>query len=167
MNRKGIYVANPGQSEAKIDGDRNIGREVAESMRPDVVVCPTNNGTHFIGVMRGINEKGLHPMAIAATAIKTKVADSIGGFHRYEGRRWEESVGQTGARIVDVDDGEIMQALRVLLEDGIVAEPAAASGIAALRKAKLPSDTVACCTITGNGMKFPRLLKNRAKRMFG
>lgn len=166
MNRKGIYVANPGQSIAKIEGDRNIGREVAESIKPAAIVCPTNNGTHFIGVVQGIGEKGLRPIAIAATASKTNVADSISGFHKYEGHRWEESVKQTNARVVDVSDPEIIQALRLLLQDGIIAEPAAASGIAALRKVRLPRHAVVCCTITGSGMKFPRLLENRAKRMY-
>jgi threonine synthase len=162
MHAEGVYSANPGESLAKIEGDRNIGREISGSINPDVLVCPTNNGTHFIGVMQGLAENDLKPIAIAATARNTKIADSIRGFHKYEGVRWEDTAKLTKVRIVDADDAAITEALHMLFADGIIAEPAAATGIAALRKLKLPKDVTVCCTITGSGLKFPQLLQRIA-----
>jgi threonine synthase len=160
MDKAGVYAANPGQCIAKIEGNRNIGREICREIAPDVIVCPTNNGTHFIGVWEGIRESHLNPMVIAATARSTKIADSIAGFHRYEGRRWNEAAKESKVQIVNVSDREIREGLAVLLRDGIIAEPAAATGIAALTHIKtLNRQSVACCTITGNGLKFPRLMQ--------
>jgi threonine synthase len=159
MRDGNIYAANPGQCIPKIEGNRNIGREISKTITPDVIVCPTNNGTHFIGVWEGITENKLSPLAVAATARTTRIADIIHGFHKYEGKRWTDTLKRSHARVVDVNDEEIKQALRVLLRDGIVAEPAAATGVAALKHVKTPKASVACCTITGSGLKFPRLFR--------
>lgn len=165
MSRAGIYIANPGRAQAKIEGNRNIGREITRTITPDIVICPTNNGTHFIGVWEGVKESGQNPKAVAATARTTKIADSIQGFHRYEGERWERVTKDPRVQVVDVNDRSIRQALLLLLRDGIIAEPAAAVGIAALMHLKAVEQSVACCTITGNGLKFPRLMRrfNRSK----
>jgi threonine synthase len=159
MKENGVYVANPGQCRAKIDGDKKIGLEIADEICPDVLVCPTNNGTHLIGVWEGLKEKNIKPVIVAATTKRTKIADSIGGFHRYEGARWKDFLRNSGARVINVNDQQIQDALNLLLRDGVVAEPAAAAGLAALERLKLEKTAVVCCTITGTGIKFPRLLR--------
>jgi threonine synthase len=158
MRDEGIYVANPGQCRAKIEGDKKIGLEIADEISPDILVCPTNNGTHLIGVWEGINQKRLNPVTIAATAKRTTIADSISGFHRFEGLRWENFLRISGTRVINITDRQIQNALNLLFRDGIIAEPAAATSLAALDHLKLKKTAITCCTITGSGMKFPLLL---------
>ena len=159
MREQNIYVANPGQCLAKIEGDKGIGMEIADVISPNLLICPANNGTHLIGVWEGIREKRLNPTTIAATAKRTTIADSISGFHRFEGQRWENFLRDSGAQIVNIDDRQIRNAMKLLLQDGIIAEPAAATSLAAIGSVKTDKSTLACCTITGSGMKFPCLLR--------
>src|SRR5208282_968891 len=111
MRDENIYVANPGQCRAKIEGDKKIGLEIADEISPDVLVCPANNGTHLIGVWEGIKQKGLNPTMIAATAKRTAIADSISGFHRFEGHHWENFLRISGTRVINVGDRQIQNAL--------------------------------------------------------
>ncbi len=158
MRDENIYVANPGQCRAKIEGDKKIGLEIADEISPDVLVCPTNNGTHLIGVWEGINQKRLKPATIAATARRSAIADSISGFHRFEGLRWENFLRISGTRVINIADRQIRNALNLLLRDGIIAEPAAATSLAALDHLDIEKTSIVCCTITGSGIKFPQLL---------
>src|SRR5208282_4463513 len=146
MRDENIYVANPGQCRAKIEGDKKIGLEIADEISPDVLVCPANNGTHLIGVWEGIKQKGLNPTMIAATAKRTAIADSISGFHRFEGRRWEDFLRISGTRVINIGDRQIQNALNLLFADGIIAEPAAATSLAALDHLDTKRPTIVCCT---------------------
>ncbi|HYW00271.1 MAG TPA: PLP-dependent lyase/thiolase [Candidatus Acidoferrum sp.] len=158
MRDANIYVANPGQCRAKIEGDKKIGMEIADKISPDVLVCPANNGTHLIGVWEGVKQKRLNPAIIAATAKRTAIADSISGFHRFEGLRWRNFLRISGTRVINVPDRQIRNAVNLLLQDGIIAEPAAATSLAALDHLQVKKRTIVCCTITGSGLKFPQLL---------
>jgi threonine synthase len=159
MREENIYVANPGQCRAKIEGDKKIGLEIANEISPDVLVCPANNGTHLIGVWEGIKQKRLNPVTIAATAKRTRIADSISGFHRFEGLRWENFLHLSRTRVINIADQQIQNALNLLLQDGIIAEPAAATSLAAVGHLHVAKTTIVCCTITGSGIKFPHLLE--------
>jgi len=159
MREENIYVANPGQCRAKIEGDKKIGLEIASAISPDVLVCPTNNGTHLIGVWEGIKQKRLNPITIAATAKRTAIADSIRGFHRFEGPRWENFLHLSHTQVINITDRQIQNALNLLLQDGVIAEPAAATSLAAVGQLNLTKTTIVCCTITGSGIKFPHLLE--------
>jgi threonine synthase len=167
MREHNIYVANPGQCLAKIEGDKRIGLEIADEISPNLLVCPANNGTHLIGVWQGIRQKRLNPITIAATAKRTRIADSISGFHRFEGDRWENFLRDSAAQVVNIDDRQIRNAMKLLLQDGIIAEPAAATSLAAIGNIKTDKSTLACCTITGSGMKFPCLLRKILKEFRG
>lgn len=159
MREENIYVANPGQCRAKIEGDKKIGMEIANEISPDVLVCPANNGTHLIGVWEGIKQERLNPITIAATAKRTDIADSISGFHRFEGPRWENFLHLSRTRVINIADQQIRNALNLLLQDGIIAEPAAATSLAAVGHLNVAKRTIVCCTITGSGIKFPHLLE--------
>lgn len=163
MGKLGIYIANPGVCHAKIIGDSQIGREISQAVKPDFVVCPTNNGTHIIGVWKGLREHGCRPEVIAATAKSTRIADSIRGFHKSEGSGLDQMIGASHTSFVDVADHEIRTALGLLLKDGVIAEPAGAAGIAALHHVKASERSIVCCTITGTGLKFPLILERLAR----
>jgi threonine synthase len=163
MKQENIYVANPGQCRAKIEGDKKIGLEIANDISPDVLVCPANNGTHLIGVWEGIKEKNLKPITIAATAKRTAIADSIGGFHRFEADRWKDFLRNSATQVINVNDEHIQNAMNLLLRDGVIAEPAGATSLAALDHLDIQKNSTICCTITGSGLKFPRLLERLLK----
>jgi threonine synthase len=156
--QKTAYIANPGTCRAKIVGNSNIGREIVSALHPGYVVCPTNNGTHLAGVWKGLKESGRRPIMVAAVAEITALADSIQGFHKLEESELNEAVRESGGLIVNVTDDEIRDALLLLLRDGVIAEPSAAAGVAAVRHLKAKPQTRICCTITGSGLKFPRVL---------
>ncbi len=158
IEEKAIYNANPGRCRAKLRGNAEIGREIARRISPTHVICPTNNGTHFTGVWMGLKEGGERPIMVASTAENTKIADSIQGFHQIEGKAFQDALNESKGIIVDVSDDEIIQALRMLYREGIVAEPAAAASLAAIQHLNCDRNDVLCCTITGSGMKFPRLI---------
>jgi len=158
IEEKRLYNANPGSCEAKLRGNAGIGREIARELFPTYVVCPTNNGTHFAGVWMGLVEVGKRPVMVAATAKNTEIADSISGFHQLEGKAFQNALKESKGIVVDVSDSEIVQALRMLYKDGIVAEPSAAASVAAIQHLNCDRDDVLCCTITGSGMKFPKLI---------
>lgn len=158
MEEEGIYNANPGSCRAKIVGNAAIGREIAEQIQPTVVICPANNGTHILGVWEGLRETCPEVRMIGAVAPETKVADSIGGFHRFEGQALSQMVKESGGGFVTVGDAELRAATLELARHGFVVEPAAAASVAALTHLDLTSSDVVCCTITGSGMKYPALM---------
>jgi len=159
MEKRGIYNANPGQCHLKIIGDSYIGREIAENLHPDFVIIPTNNGTLFSGVWKGLKDSNVRPRMVAATARNTKIADSIKGFHRLEEPAFSNALKESNGTIVNVTDADIKKANWLLFKEGIIAEPASAASIAAIKKLEFNHDDIICCVITGSGMKFPLSFK--------
>ncbi|MEM2122727.1 MAG: PLP-dependent lyase/thiolase [Candidatus Bathyarchaeia archaeon] len=159
IDGKNVYNANAGYCEAKLIGNSYIGEEIARDLKPDYVVCPTSNGTHFVGVGMGILRSGLKPELIAATAPETRIAHSIKGFYHLEEPKITELITATSGCIVEVSDSEIFEATRRLVKQGIVAEPASAASIAAIPHLNPDKGEVVCSTITGNGLKYPNILR--------
>jgi len=157
--KNGFLNCNPGARFEKIVGDSEIGKEIASELRPNSVVCPSNNGTLIYGVWLGLKEAGLQPRMIAAVAPKTNFAEGIAGTLLLEGSKLQECIGLSGGASVTVEDGEIRNAARLLMKDGFIVEGAAAAGIAALSHLDIKHETV-CCVITGSGLKFPNSLRN-------
>jgi len=159
MKKNGIYNANAGSCEPRIEGNKSIGHELAE-LNPSVVLCPTNNGTHIIGVWQGLMEKGVKCKMIAAICKKTDIATSIAGFAKNEGKKLDECIIKSKGKIVNITDEEIKTAMKILAQNNIYCEPASAASLAAAKKLKLENDKEKIiCTITGSGIKYPKLIK--------
>lgn len=158
LKDKHIYNANAGYCSARLIGNTYIGSEIAK-VKPDIVICPTNNGTHFVGVGKGILEQGIKTKMIAATAPKTRIAHSIKGFYKLEEPKISEIIRETGGGVVEVSDYEIREATINLAKQGIFAEPASAASIAALNHIDLDKGDKICCTVTGSGLKYPEILE--------
>ncbi|MDJ0270529.1 MAG: threonine synthase [Aigarchaeota archaeon] len=80
------------------------------------------------------------------------------------GRLALRAIRESRGLSISVSDGEIIDATRILAKsEGIFAEPAAASTIAALRKMvennMLDRDDVIVCIITGSGLKEPFIIR--------
>lgn len=156
MAEAGIYNANPGNCYPRIIGDSYIGREIAKEIQPDFVIVPTNNGTLFSGVWRGLKESKVNPTMIAATAKNTKIAESIKGFNRNEEPTFSNSLKESKGIIIEITDADIINASKLLFKEGIIAELASAVSIASIDKLKMGKNQTVCCLITGTGLKFPQ-----------
>lgn len=154
MKDSEIFNGNPGMSDVKLEGNRQIAREIREA-RPglDWIVCPINNGSHFIGVAQGFSGT---QSRMAGVYSHSAVAHSIQGFHAAEGL---EQIHQTAARsggcLIEATDEDIENGITSLLKDGLIAEPSAASSVGTLKKLPLQRDQSICCIITGSGLKWP------------
>ena len=154
----GLYNANPGRCEAKIVGNSLIGVEIGRAIEPSVVICPTNNGTHLAGVWKGLNDLGQSCRMVAAVTKRSAIADSISGFHRLDALQFSKAMNASKGTAVEVTDNEIRKAAVWLAGQQIFCEPAGAAGLAALNHLRVESGSIVCSTVTGSGMKFPRLM---------
>jgi threonine synthase len=158
--KKRLINCNPGARHEKIKGDCEIGKEIATKIRPDYVVCPTNNGTLLAGVWMGLRRAGVNARMVAAVTRKTELAAAIAGFHRIEEPALSKTLKESGGEVLEVSDSEIMEAARLLISDGLVVEGAAAAGLASLKHLQVTRTTKVCCVVTGSGLKFPDSLKH-------
>ncbi len=150
-----IYNANAGYCEAKLLGNSHIGTEISKDLKPDYIICPTNNGTHFVGVGMGIKRSGLKSKLVAAIAPKTNIAHSIKGFFHLEEPKITRLIEDTKGSIIELSDAELSETTKRLIKQGVIAEPASAASVAAVYHLDLVKGDIVCCTITGNGMKYP------------
>jgi threonine synthase len=158
---------NPGSRREKLDGDSTIGYEIARRIRPNYVVCPTNNGTLLAGVWAGLKKSRAKPVMVAAVAKKSKIAASISGFHRFEEPTLSNCLSESKGETIDVSDEEIVNAAWLLLSDCMIVEGATAAAVASLAHLPLSRKTTVCCVITGNGLKFPTTTKELLKERSG
>jgi len=157
--RRGLLNCNPGMRPEKLSGDSHIGAEIAACLSPDYVVCPTNNGTLLAGVWLGFKKADKNTRMIAAVATETRLATAIAGFHRIEEPALSRCIKESEGKVVEVSDGEIAKAARLLMYDGMIVEGAAAAAVASLHSLDLPRRSRICCVITGSGLKFPKALR--------
>jgi len=153
-DKMGFYDANPGHNRCKPLGDSEIGSELIRQLKskiPDYVVVPTNNGTLLSGVWMGI--KATRPKMIAAVSKKSELMGSIAGYHRFDGQRLARAISDSGGDVVEVNDGEVAEAIAELRFEGVFCEPAAAASLAALKKLGV-KDKTAVLLITGSAFKF-------------
>lgn len=155
-----IYNASAGYCQAKLEGNSYIGQEIANDLNPDYVICPTNNGTHFVGVGMGIRRAGCGAKMIAATAPHSAVASSITGFYAVEQPKIDQTIKMTDGQLCQIDDDELLESTRSLAKQGIFVEPASAASVAALPHVNPDKNSVVCCTVTGSAFKYPIALQN-------
>lgn len=163
IERRNIYNASAGFCHAKLEGNSFIGDEIARDLKPNYVICPTNNGTHFVGVGMGIRKAGSKAKMIAAVTPKSNVATSITGFYAVEQPRIDETIRETQGQLVEISDNELLASSRSLAKQGIFAEPASAASVAALSHINPHKGSVICCTVTGSAFKYPLALRNILK----
>lgn len=151
MKQLGIYDANPGRCPLKALANAEVSLELVEQI-PGLssVVCPVNNGSILLGVIRGLAGRGIKVYGVYS---HSRFASSISGFHAAEDRAViETEVARTGGRLIEVTDRELAPATRALAAVGINAEVSSASVIGALDKV---DGTGRCAIITGSGLKKP------------
>ncbi len=177
--RLGIYFINS-DNPFRVEGYKGIAFEIVEELTPDHVLIPTSSGGLFRGVAKGFLElyesglvedlpeliavqaEGCSPICRAFREGRDKIerfenpktlAKAIANSHPPSGNAVLRLLKKFGWACVFVSDGEITEAQRALAREGLFVQPAAATGVAALRRLDLPRDARVVSILTGSGLK--------------
>ena len=187
--RWGWYNRNCAVNPYLVEGKKTCGLEISEQMRwqpPEWVAVSVGDGCTIAGIWKGFREmkalglirktpkmlgvqaEGAAPVTLAfrsGAALEPvqarTIADSICvGLPR----NWKKAVNavrESGGTMVNVSDGEILEAIGYTGRlAGVFAEPAAAAAVAGLRRALadeiIPRRAAALAVITGSGLKDVR-----------
>jgi threonine synthase len=197
--RYGWYNRNCAINPYLIEGKKTVGLEIAEQTRwepPEWVAVSVGDGCTVAGVwkafrelrtlglirraprMLGVQAAGAAPVT---TAFRTgrplepieprTLADSIAVGVPRNWRKAVLAIQESGGTMVNVEDEEILDAMRATGRlTGIFAEPAAAAAVAGLGRARadglLGRGATAVAIITGNGLKDVRSAQAAAGRPF-
>jgi threonine synthase len=163
-----------------VEGKKTAGLEICEQLDwsvPDWVAVSVGDGCTIAGIWKGFREMrtlGLierTPKMLGVKAAPNTTADSIAVG---EPRNWKKAslaVENSGGAMIDVSDGEILDAMGYTGRlAGIFAEPAAAAAVAGVRRAAgggivSPRASV-LAMITGNGLKDVRSARRAAGEPF-
>ncbi|MGA9115613.1 MAG: threonine synthase [Bacteroidota bacterium] len=195
----GWYSRNSGTNPFLVEGKKTAGLEVAEQTAgspPDWVAVPVGDGCTVGGIGKGLREmaalgrlraaprllgiqaEGASPIAHAfggtgslIPAVPRTLADSIAVGTPRNWRRALHEIRSSGGAMVTVEDGEILEAMRLCARHaGVFAEPAAAAALAGLLKAVrtgvISAGESALVMITGNGLKDIRSARRAAGTEF-
>lgn len=170
-----------------VEGKKTVAYEMAEQLRwevPDIVVVAVGDGCTIAGVWKGFLEcfrLGLTdrvPRIVGVQAEKSNpvtrafnkktyefdyvkpetIADSISVGIPRNGVKALNAVNESGGRMIDVSDDEILRAMKLLARrTGIFGEPAGVAGFAGVLKMSelgmLRGDETVACIVTGSGLK--------------
>ncbi len=182
----GWYNRNSGINPYLVEGKKTAGLEIAEQLgweAPDWVAVSVGDGCTIAAVCKafrecrelglmdriprvlGVQAEGAAPITTAFHSGENllpvepnTVADSIAVGVPRNWKRAIREVRSTGGTMINVSDGEILDAIRYTGRlSGIFAEPAAATAVAglarAVREGVVPRRASAVALITGNGLK--------------
>lgn len=164
-----------------VEGEKTISLEILESLgweEPDAIVVPVGSGSLMTAIWKGIIEArelglvrsegvrlyGVRPREDSAVALDLHFPEP----DRLDQAR--EAVRESGGDLITVGDEEMLEASRKLARaEGIFAEPAAASTLAAAERLRVegeisPSDTVVLI-VTGSGLKDPTAAVRELERL--
>jgi len=182
----GWYNRNTGFNPFTVEGKKTVALEICEQLEwhaPDIIIVPVGDGCIISGVWRGLCDLyalgfiDRRPQLIAAQAEGSQaikqalesdgvvrpmpvntIADSIAVSMPSNGTMAVESIRASGGFAVAVSDQEILEAMKELgRSTGIMAEPAAATPLAVLRKigeeGQDLKDKIVVLLVTGSGLK--------------
>ncbi len=164
-----------------VEGEKTLAIEIAESLgwkEPDVLIVPVGSGSLLTAVWKGFSELreigltsggktriyGVQPHIDSSVALDLHFPKPDRKFQA------ERAASETGGRILTASDDEIIEASRRLARtEGIFAEPAAASTLAAAERLRLegeisPGDVVVL-VVTGSGLKDPSAAVKELERL--
>jgi threonine synthase len=182
-----IFYASHNWQPFFVEGIKTLAYELWEQLgfqAPDNVVVPLGYGSNVLGCERGFDELlrrgeiGRRPRLfgiqaascapyyaafragvehLVPTSIAPTVAEGIASAKPTRVREVLRAVRESGGAVVAVDEGEIVDALRVLARRGLYVEPTAAAAAAGLTRlqatgAVRPEETTVL-VLTGSGLK--------------
>ncbi|MBZ5728411.1 MAG: threonine synthase [Acidobacteriia bacterium] len=187
--RWGWYNRNSGINPYLVEGKKTAGLEICEQLAwkpPDWVAVSVGDGCTVAGIWKGFREMktlgliartpkmlgvqaaGAAPVTAAFRSGKElepmepeTIADSIAVGVPRNWRKAIAAIRESGGTMINVDDEEILDAMRYTGRlAGVFAEPAAATAVAGIRRAAaegvISRRASALAMITGNGLKDTR-----------
>lgn len=185
--RYGWYNRNCAVNPYLIEGKKTVGLELGEQLGdqlPDWVVLSVGDGCtiggawkglqqmHQLGFLKklprmlGVQASGSAPITEAwankADAVRTveahTLADSIAVGHPRNWRKALRAIRESNGAMVNVEDAEILEAMRKTARlSAVFGEPAGAASVAglaaAVKQGIVGQGETALCVITGNGLK--------------
>jgi threonine synthase len=164
-----IFYASHNWQPFFVEGVKTLAYELWEQLgfqAPDNVVVPLGYGSNVLGCERGFDELlrrgeiGRRPRLfgiqaascapyyaafragvehLVPTSIAPTVAEGIASAKPTRVREVLRAVRESGGAVVAVDEGEIVDALRVLARRGLYVEPTAAAAAAGLTRSRRPA----------------------------
>ena len=153
LGRRGTHVLVNSVNPYRIQGQKTAAFEIAEALGgpPDVLALPYGGGGNTSAYAQALGELGL-----ATPLVSVEAADRRGTLAsaiRIGEPVHAADVAAAGARVVTVDDAEIVEAWRELAAlEGLFCEPSSAAGLAAIRRGDVAGERLVV-TITGHGLK--------------
>jgi threonine synthase len=146
----------------RIQGQKTAAFEIVEELgnAPDVLALPYGGGGNTCAYALGFEEARDIPrfLAVQAAERATTAASAIRIADPVHAAEVDAALARAGGEIVTVDDGQILDAWRLLAqEEGVFCEPASAAGLAGVMAAGLEPGSCVVCVITGHGLKDPEI----------
>jgi threonine synthase len=155
LGRRGTHVLVNSLNPSRRAGQKTAVFEIVEELgsAPDAFVLPYGGGGNTSSYAQALEELGLSTPLVSAEAVdrRATLATAI----RIGDPVHAEAVRASGARVVAVDDDELVDAWRRLAsEEGLFCEPSSAAGVAAVLRGDVEGERLVV-TITGHGLKDP------------
>jgi threonine synthase len=155
LGRRGTHVLVNSLNPSRRAGQKTAVFEIVEELgsAPDAFVLPYGGGGNTSSYAEALAELGLSTPLVSAEAVdrRATLATAI----RIRDPVHAEAVRASGARVVAIDDDELVDAWRRLAsEEGLFCEPSSAAGVAAVLRGDVEGERLVV-TITGHGLKDP------------
>lgn len=152
---RGSHVLVNSVNPHRREGQKTAVLEIVEELEgaPDAFVVPYGGGGNTLSYARGCAELALDTPIVSVEAAdrQATLATAI----RIGDPVHAAAVADAGARVVTVDDDELVAAWRTLAaQEGLFCEPSSAAGVAAVLRGDVAGDRLVV-TITGHGLKDP------------
>ena len=155
LGSRGTHVLVNSLNPDRRAGQKTAVFEILEELggSPDAFVLPYGGGGNTSSYAQALSELGLEVPIVSSEAVdrRNTMATAI----RIGDPVHAASVRSAGARVVAVDDAEIVEAWsRLASEEGLFCEPSSAAGLAAVLRGDVEGERLVV-TITGHGLKDP------------
>jgi threonine synthase len=157
LARRGTHVLVNSLNPYRREGQKTAVLEIIEELSgaPDAFVLPYGGGGNTSAYAQALEELGLDTPIVSVEAEKRR--ETLATAIRIGDPVHAVAVRAAGARVLRVDDDEIVSAWRMLAsEEGLFCEPSSAAGLAAVLRGDVEAEQLVV-TITGHGLKDPAI----------
>jgi threonine synthase len=161
---RGTHVLVNSLNPYRREGQKTALLEIVEELGgpPDAFVLPYGGGGNTSSYAQALRELGLETPIVSVEAARRR--ETLATAIRIGDPVHAAAVAAAGARVVSVDDDELVAAWRALAEqEGLFCEPSSAAGLAAVLRGDVEGERLAV-TITGHGLKDPAIADRLAAR---
>jgi threonine synthase len=161
---RGTHVLVNSVNPYRREGQKTAVLEIVEELHgaPDAFVLPYGGGGNTASYAQALAELGLAVPIVSVEAERRR--ETLATAIRIGDPVHADTVVEAGARVVAVDDDEIVAAWRRLAaEEGLFCEPSSAAGLAAVLRGDVAGDRLVV-TVTGHGLKDPTIADRIAPR---